>query len=467
MEKRTEFVLQILEKIGTPLLSAILAVPKDQIGPEAASKTEAETIAALLGKTVHLSIELSKILDIDSAGEKADAVRLAAAGLASPIIARQYLAGAGKLNDQDAAKLVEALNAVLSFSENYLPAEEHEIRLQQIVPEGIPGDSYQINIQFLNAFMPTIQAIAAFPYGQPEKKLVQEVSARLTQKAMDLREKHFPNLSANEQKLVELSFLRPLAGLYADCHNMEMRRLMALDEAARNQLIENNGGKMPMDGVWNALDIRMEMLEALAQNMAPDANAANAAQASGSQGSGGAAPQQPPPQPQPPPSAAAAAEQAAPPPVNPPPAQEPPAQEQAPPQEAPPAAEPQQPAEPPAKPAGGNPMAMFAKPKAGGDTPPPASPPPNPPPAQEPPPAPPQEASPPAQEPPPPVTPPPAQEPPAEPPTQPVAPPEQPPPTPPSEEQGGDDQSGSGDDKPAAPPSSPMGFFAKKNDDED
>lgn len=57
----------------------------------------------------------------------------------------------------------------MTFSDNFTPSDDHVIRLENMKANGMPGDAYQINIQYIQAFVPIADVVAAFPFGQPEK----------------------------------------------------------------------------------------------------------------------------------------------------------------------------------------------------------------------------------------------------------------------------------------------------------
>ena len=68
-DKKADFLLHILEAIGAPLMSAITdAAPAGQDNPQ----NEAQTMAALLGKTVEASIDLGNIMQINPAEAQDD-----------------------------------------------------------------------------------------------------------------------------------------------------------------------------------------------------------------------------------------------------------------------------------------------------------------------------------------------------------------------------------------------------------
>lgn len=405
MNQRAAYLLQILDKIGTPLINAVTHVSVTK--PD----EDAKAVAALLSKTVQASIDLGNIIDINPAEAQDDSLRVGLAGLAGPLVAENYRAKKGAPAEGDLKKIIESLQAVLTFSDNFAPDENNTQRLENVSAQGHSVDPHQTTIQYINAFLPVVQAISVFPFGQAEQKLITDVTDRLIKRAAEMREALVPALPPTEQKHFELAFLDSLAKLYSTCHMQETEKAMKMDAESQ--------GSVSIESVWAGFDLRASMLEALVRNLGPEDSA------------------QP-----------AAASAAPPPPLSPievtPPAQAPstgaadtqtPAQTQPPitPPAAPPAAPPaetqppQAPIEPPieqaqtpanpAPPAGGNPMAMFAKKPNDEETQntpptaPPAAPPVTPPAETQPPQAPPPAA---------PITPP-AEEPPAEPPMPPAS----------------------------------------------
>ncbi|MEO5367313.1 MAG: hypothetical protein H7831_13390 [Magnetococcus sp. WYHC-3] len=341
MNQRAEYLLQILETIGSPLMKAVTVA-----NPAATDQASAQTMAILLGKTVEASIELGNIMDINPAEAQDDTLRVALAGLAGPLVAGQYTARGKIPESPDIKKITSALQAVLTFSDNFAPTPETVERLKNLPAKGQSVDAYQTQIQYMQAFIPVIEAIAAFPFGQAEAKLIVDVSDRLIKKSVELRETLLPNIADEAvEKRAELGLLRALATLYSGCHGAETEKALNVDEDHRMQV--------SIDSVWKAFDMRATMLESLAAKMVW------ITPASGKAGSGGGVQPAPIAAPAPPPAAA---------PVTPPP----------PPPSAPPAG-------------GQNPMSMFAKPKA--DAPPPAAPPAAPPTTPPPPPPPPQDNS--------------------------------------------------------------------------
>ena len=353
MDQRSEYLIQLLEKIGAPLMEAIADVSARQ--PQEETGDDARKIAELLARTIQVSIDIGKNMDLSAQEDQGESVRVALAALAGSIVAEQYKHSGQVPDDQSLNRITSALQAVMTFSENFVPSEENTERLKQIKAQGQPVDARQTDIQYIQAFIPAVNAIGDFSFGEPEQKLVQEVADRLTKKAMTLRESIFADsLSPDDQKFIELALLRSLTSIYSECHRAETGRLVKSGA-------QTETGGASLTPVWTAFDVRAAMLETLGTSLAPQ-NAAS--------GTSDKAPQAP-------------AEK-----VEPPPAQAPP---------------PEPPAKPPTQPpaeTGSNPLSMFAKPKE--DSPPaPTAPPPVETPPESPPESPTQPPAPPPAEPPP------------------------------------------------------------------
>jgi hypothetical protein len=319
MHHRAEYLLQVLEKIGAPLMASIITVNARQ--GDSQLHNEAQKIAELLAKTVQTSIDMSHSLDLGPTGEMSDSVRIALTGLAGPLVAGAFRNTAKSPTDPEIKRMIAALQAVLTFAENFEANSENSDRLKNISAEGQSVDSAQSYVQYINAFIPVINAAGIFSFGQPEQKLLMDVSSRLSARATQMREKLFGNAGA-DNKRAELGILRALSEIFVACHEAETARIQALNDDARAQMQTSDG--ISQETLWKNFDVRAAMLEVLSQG-----SAANTPM----QGSGSSGSVRPQPSAPVPPITAAA-------PATPPPA-------------APPA--PQQPA---------NPMSMFKKPDA-------------------------------------------------------------------------------------------------------
>ncbi|MBI4031997.1 MAG: hypothetical protein HY370_10010 [Proteobacteria bacterium] len=256
MNQRAYFLLQVLEKIGVPLLDAA-AARNDGGGVK-----EAERVAELLGKAVQMSVALSGAVESRDKSGNSDAVRVALASLSSSIIAGYYSQTGKVPGDADMKRLTAALEAVLIFADNFTAAADETARLERLSPDMAVADEGQIGLQYISVFIPLVDAVSRFSFGQPEKKLAQDIASRLAAQAEAMRKNMLPDLDGGREKRADLIILDGLVRLYVRCHEAEMRRLAGLDEDKRT-------ASLSMDPVWKAFDKEAGMLESLAGSMVP------------------------------------------------------------------------------------------------------------------------------------------------------------------------------------------------------
>ena len=79
MSQRSAFQVQILEKLGAPLMGAVAEVAaRQRKDGEDTQKQEAERLAELLAKTVQVSVGLAGSMDLKDTDGQADSARLKA-----------------------------------------------------------------------------------------------------------------------------------------------------------------------------------------------------------------------------------------------------------------------------------------------------------------------------------------------------------------------------------------------------
>lgn len=286
MGQRAEFQIQILERLGVPLLTAVGGVAV-RTGVQPDLQGDAARLAELITRTVQMSLSLSNALDIRDDRGQADGLRLALAGLSAPLVAGAY-EGTGRIpGEDDVARISGTLSAVLAFADNFTPAADATARLNNLDGNVIPfdggTDEPQVHIQALFSLVPVVQAIGVYSFGRSEKKLVQDVSAILLERAAALSADLIgPGATLAQRKKAELSAVRALGLIYAQTHAMETSRLMMMAEQDRNAMVQANGGQVPMDSVWTSFDRSVEMLRLAAQAIAPQSDvSANRGGASG------------------------------------------------------------------------------------------------------------------------------------------------------------------------------------------
>lgn len=268
MDNRSAFLLQVLEKLASPLVAAISEVSVRQMmipdpAKPGAMRPEAEQVASLLTKSTQMSIGLSNLVDMRLPDNEADSLRLALTSLASPLMANIYRLAGRIPTEAEIERVTGAMSAVISYSENFTPAGDATTRMTGLEADFMPSDPAQIRILYMSAILPAVNSVMAYSFGLPEKKLVQDVTDRLVHEAKTLRLRAFPDMNEKEGAKSDLALLRMAALIYSQCHFAEMAKLMATEDQVRQGLAPT------MATLWQAFGLRMQMLEVLADALVP------------------------------------------------------------------------------------------------------------------------------------------------------------------------------------------------------
>lgn len=271
MTSKTDLTIQLFEKFGVPVFSALIA---EKTPAPASPQQEAEKIAALLDLASQAGIGLATRAGIPSDSAQGDSARITLASLSTRFLSRLYSETGRMPTAADIERLNTIFESVLSFADAYAPAAQATGRLTALGPD-IVFDETQIDALVLTALAPIIDAIAAFSFGRPEKILAQEIAGKLTATAASLTQKLSSRaLSAPEAKLTELTLLRALCALFSACYHTETEKLLAMDETARAALAKDPDGTLSIAAVWSAFSLKVEMLEAVAEGIRAPAKAA-------------------------------------------------------------------------------------------------------------------------------------------------------------------------------------------------
>lgn len=269
MDTKSTFLLQVLEKLAAPMVAAISEVSVRQaLIPDPSSpgamRPEAEQVAGLLTKSTQLSIGLSNLMDMRHTEEEADSIRLALTSLSSPLMSNIYRLAGRAPTDAEIQRISDAMGAVVSYSDGYRAASDVNVRMAQIDADFFPSDDAQVSLLYMSALLPVVNSIMAYSFGQPEKKLVQEVTERLVRESKFLRAKMFPEVQEGQASAkADLALLRMAGQIYSQCHFAEMAKLMATEDQVRQ------GMAPTMTALWQSFILRMQMLEILGDALIP------------------------------------------------------------------------------------------------------------------------------------------------------------------------------------------------------
>lgn len=244
MAARSLFLIQLLQKMGAPLMAAINArAEQGDTQPK-----EAAVLASLLSESVQSGIALSQAMNLKTEDGDPDAIRVALSALSAQLIAENYKATGRVPAEADRQKMTKALESIIVFSDNFAPAAEHAQRLQTLDDAPVFFDPVQAGLYSMHALLPVISAIGEFSFGQSESRLVQDVAARLGARAAQTQGK----LGPSSNKMAELVLLQAFAALYASCHR-----------AQTSALKQSGGDGASLESVWAAFDKQAAMLDVL------------------------------------------------------------------------------------------------------------------------------------------------------------------------------------------------------------
>src|SRR5690606_29690836 len=115
----------------------------------------------------------------------------------------------------------------LTFAENFTPSPENTARLENLDAASPGGDIHQIHAQYMHAFVPVINAVAEFPFGHQETKLMTTISSKLIARAEDVAANLDGSSDEITQKRLALAILNGLTVIFAACYKAETDRIQA------------------------------------------------------------------------------------------------------------------------------------------------------------------------------------------------------------------------------------------------
>ncbi|MGQ0527164.1 MAG: hypothetical protein ACT4OY_03920 [Alphaproteobacteria bacterium] len=260
MNAKSQYLIQVLEKIGLPLLSSIVEVSAG--APDNPVAEDAQRMAELLARTTQASLEISSVISPINATQN-DAFRLALAALAAPVIADHYRYDRQVPGDADIKKITAALQTVVTFADNFEAELDNAKALQGL--EGA-ADSTQTALHQIMAFTPVINEVSSFSFGMNEPKLISDIVLRLVEKSLSMSAQWFSGEDEPARKKNALDILKCLARIYASCHMAETARLQTAGAS--------DGG---LETVWKNFDLRAALLEALASSLLGSSTSASSA----------------------------------------------------------------------------------------------------------------------------------------------------------------------------------------------
>jgi hypothetical protein len=267
MSPRLHFQTEILDKLAAPLMAAIIHVEKLQKDPPLAD--QAEILSRLLGKSVQLGIALSVVMNVRGQDDDSEAVRVALACAAAPVVASFYQESGAAPEESDIKRIAKTMTAALSFADNLSPAADTIARIENIKPGIMLLDSAQVNIRYLTAISPVASAVCAFPFGRTDTALIQEITGYIVRKAQVLAESVAPSAPENIISKTALEIVSAFAELYAQCYRKETQKAAATSPSERAALADGGDHEARLEAIRDAFDARAALLFGLAGAVAP------------------------------------------------------------------------------------------------------------------------------------------------------------------------------------------------------
>lgn len=246
MTTDSAFAIRLLEKIGAPLVAAIESAPPTGDSAEIGA---AEMMAKMLGQAVQISIKLATTLNAQETEEQADSTRLSMAAIATPLLANFYVQHKRIPEEADVNRIVKSLEAVIGFADKFIPAADGQSRLITIDNDIAFFDATQAILTTAQALTPALLVISDFSFGKSDTKLMQDVAAKLEEKATILA-------GGSDNKLGQILVLKSLATIYAQCHSQEVEKMSANNN-------NDNTTAPSIAPVWEAFEKRTMMMQAL------------------------------------------------------------------------------------------------------------------------------------------------------------------------------------------------------------
>ncbi len=258
--------VETMRALGVPLMNAIIDVRSrsgDGAHP-ARSEEDARNLSSLVKTSMSLVRHISGRFSVNNP-EKALAVRVGLIGFVGGIVADYYKIY-GTLPDQDALfDLLGKVDAVLSGVDLKKWVSEASLTGWN---SGYRRSDTVLSTTQLEVGASVIQAVTRFSFGfEPEamvtylvdeiKKKVQKIAERLV----------FSNQALWERDMLESVLIKSLASLYVECHMEEIARLNGLTEQEQQDYIKKYDGAYSLDPVWKAFDMRVHMLQILADHL--------------------------------------------------------------------------------------------------------------------------------------------------------------------------------------------------------
>lgn len=256
MEQST-FLSSIMPEIGLPLVRTII-----ENCPSSDEQTITQEMEKLLAQTIRNNDYIKDALGINDKSHENSDLYLMLSSLSSKIIASHYKRTKTPPTDKNLKQITGAINALLTFSENYTPI----ISLMDAYPENANKPSlspkHTTDLIYISIFLPLINAVSTFSFGLNPSRMIQNVSEKMNIRTAQIRSHLLgDSLNDNDRKTAEIRIIKTLIDLYSSCYMQEIDRITKLSQP--EQHAQDN--TQQIEHIWALFENRVSLLFGLAQ----------------------------------------------------------------------------------------------------------------------------------------------------------------------------------------------------------
>lgn len=258
--------VETMRCLGVPLMNAIIDVrSRSDMGKHPArSEEDARALSSLVKTSMSLVRHISSRFSVNNP-EKSLAVRIGLMGFVGSIVSDHYKTFA-VLPDED------ALFELLSKVDTVLSRIDLQKWIQDVGVNDWRAAYHRSDAVFsagqLDAAAVLIQSVTKFNFGYENEALLTFVMDELSNKVSHIVDRlSFSNELLWQRDMLELTLIKTLATLYNECHMEEIVRLNSLTEEEQQEYISQYEGSYSLEPIWKAFDMRVHMLQVLADHL--------------------------------------------------------------------------------------------------------------------------------------------------------------------------------------------------------
>lgn len=261
---RTQLMVTLaaFRDLATPILNAVAETGGPHAGdpdrPEKTPENNAAIFGELLQNVGDLSQQVATQLGFDDS-KAYDGVRWELAKIMAQLVASYFRATAMPMPIARAEELLPIMQSAVPLTPEIVDVTSPQSPTETMLPQ----------VRAINHMIPVLSAISRFAFGRPEAEVMAEISAKLLDKTLELIRTVIPDeVTEADRKQFEDGILEALGKIYAESHYAEMDRLLDMPPDERAKYVQSYNNKPPMEPVWQAFDLRVEMLVELIKNIA-------------------------------------------------------------------------------------------------------------------------------------------------------------------------------------------------------